>query len=210
MENLDIFKSQLKAILRASAFGDVRLMYPMISGLEELEKANILLNEVKAELAEQKIPFDNHLKVGAMIELPSAVSIIDLIAPKVDFFSVGTNDLIQYLMAVDRMNDRVSHLYQPMHPAVLRSLKSIFIGGLENRKSVSICGEMAGEPLYAALLIGLGAQNLSLSISRIPEVKHYIRLMNFAHLKTLVSECMYLDKASTIEKKFKDYIQSLT
>jgi phosphotransferase system enzyme I (PtsI) len=210
LENLDIFKSQLKAILRASAFGDVRLMYPMISGLEELEKANILLNEVKAELAEQKIPFDNHLKVGAMIELPSAVSIIDLIAPKVDFFSVGTNDLIQYLMAVDRMNDRVSHLYQPMHPAVLRSLKSIFTGGLENRKSVSICGEMAGEPLYAALLIGLGAQNLSLSISRIPEVKHYIRLMNFAHLKTLVSECMYLDKASTIEKKFKDYIQSLT
>jgi phosphotransferase system enzyme I (PtsI) len=209
LENLDIFKSQLKAILRASAFGDVRLMYPMISGLEELEKANILLNEVKAELAEQKIPFDNHLKVGAMIELPSAVSIIDLIAPKVDFFSVGTNDLIQYLMAVDRMNDRVSHLYQPMHPAVLRSLKSIFTGGLENRKSVSICGEMAGEPLYAALLIGLGAQNLSLSISRIPEVKHYIRLMNFAHLKTLVSECMYLDKASTIEKKFKDYIQSL-
>jgi phosphotransferase system enzyme I (PtsI) len=210
LENLDIFKSQLKAILRASAFGDVRLMYPMISGLEELEKANILLNEVKAELAEQKIQFDNHLKVGAMIELPSAVSIIDLIAPKVDFFSVGTNDLIQYLMAVDRMNDRVSHLYQPMHPAVLRSLKSIFTGGLENRKSVSICGEMAGEPLYAALLIGLGAQNLSLSISRIPEVKHYIRLMNFAHLKTLVSECMYLDKASTIEKKFKDYIQSLT
>jgi phosphotransferase system enzyme I (PtsI) len=210
LENLDIFKSQLKAILRASAFGDVRLMYPLISGLEELEKANILLNEVKAELAEQKIPFDNHLKVGAMIELPSAVSIIDLIAPKVDFFSVGTNDLIQYLMAVDRMNDRVSHLYQPMHPAVLRSLKSIFTGGLENRKSVSICGEMAGEPLYAALLIGLGAQNLSLSISRIPEVKHYIRLMNFAHLKTLVSECMYLDKASTIEKKFKDYIQSLT
>ena len=210
LENLDIFKSQLKAILRASAFGDVRLMYPMISGLEELEKANILLNEVKAELAEQKIPFDNHLKVGAMIELPSAVSIIDLIAPKVDFFSVGTNDLIQYLMAVDRMNDRVSHLYQPMHPAVLRSLKSIFTGGLENQKSVSICGEMAGEPLYAALLIGLGAQNLSLSISRIPEVKHYIRLMNFAQLKMLVSECMYLDKASAIEKKFKDYIQSLT
>lgn len=209
LENLDIFRVQLKAILRASAFGEVRLMYPMISGLEELEKANSILEEVKTDLKNLNIDFDSSLKIGAMIELPSAVSIIDLIAPKVDFFSVGTNDLIQYLMAVDRMNDRVSHLYQPMHPAVLRSLQSIFSGALRNDKPVSICGEMAGEPLYAALLIGLGAQSLSLSISRMPEVKHYIRLMEYTKLEQLVSESMCLDKAEKIEDKFKSYIRSL-
>ena len=209
LENLTVFKTQLRAILRASAFGNVRLMYPMISGLEELEKANIILDEVKESLKNEKIAFDESIEVGAMIELPSAVSIIDLIAPKVDFLSVGTNDLIQYLMAVDRMNDRVSHLYQPMHPAVLRSLKSIFEGGTNCNKSVSVCGEMAGEPLYAALLIGLGARNLSLSMSRIPEVKHYIRLMKHSELVHLASECVLLENAEKIEKKFKEYLDSI-
>ena len=209
LENLTIFKTQLRAILRASIFGDIRIMYPMISGIEELDKANYILDEVKEELLAEEIAFDSDIQVGAMIELPSAVSIIDLLANKVDFFSVGTNDLIQYLMAVDRMDDRVSHLYQPTHPAVLRSLKSIFEQSDSNQKHVSVCGEMAGEPIYAALLIGLGAKSLSVSVSRLPEIKHYIRLMNIGELKELINELMTLDQADPIEQKLKAFIEKL-
>tara|TARA_A100001015_G_scaffold46925_1_gene51771 strand:+ start:469 stop:2199 length:1731 start_codon:yes stop_codon:yes gene_type:complete len=209
LENLTIFKTQLRAILRASIFGDIRIMYPMISGVEELDKANYILDEVKEELLAEEIAFDSDIQVGAMIELPSAVSIIDLLANKVDFFSVGTNDLIQYLMAVDRMDDRVSHLYQPTHPAVLRSLKSIFEQSDINQKHVSVCGEMAGEPIYAALLIGLGAKSLSVSVSRLPEIKHYIRLMNLGELKELINELMTLDQADPIEQKLKAFIEKL-
>lgn len=209
LENLTIFKTQLRAILRASIFGDIRIMYPMISGVEELYKANYILDEVKKELLAEEIAFDSDIQVGAMIELPSAVSIIDLLANKVDFFSVGTNDLIQYLMAVDRMDDRVSHLYKPTHPAVLRSLKSIFEQSDSNQKHVSVCGEMAGEPIYAALLIGLGAKSLSVSVSRLPEIKHYIRLMNLGELKELINELMTLDQADPIEQKLKAFIEKL-
>ena len=209
LENLTIFKTQLRAILRASVFGDIRIMYPMISGIEELDKANYILNEVKDELLSEKIEFNPNIQVGAMIELPSAVSIIDLLANKVDFFSVGTNDLIQYLMAVDRMDDRVSHLYQPTHPAVLRSLKTIFEQSNSNQKHVSVCGEMAGEPIYAALLIGLGARSLSVSVSRLPEIKHYIRLMNLDALKNLINELMKLDQAEPIEQKLSAFIEKI-
>ena len=209
LENLPIFKTQLRAILRASIFGDIRIMYPMISGVEELDKANYILGEVKKELIEEEIPFDSEIQVGAMIELPSAVSIMDLLSNKVNFFSVGTNDLIQYLMAVDRMNDRVSHLYQPTHPAVLRTLKTIFEQSDKNQKNVSVCGEMAGEPIYAALLIGLGAKSLSVSVSRLPEIKHYIRLMNLAELKELINDLMTFDQAEPVEQKLKAFIVKL-
>ena len=209
LENLTIFKTQLRAILRASVFGDIRIMYPMISGTEELDKANYIFNEVKEELLSEKIAFNPDIQVGAMIELPSAVSIIDLLAKKVDFFSVGTNDLIQYLMAVDRMDDRVSHLYQPTHPAVLRSLKTIFEQSESNQKPVCVCGEMAGDPIYAALLIGLGARSLSASISRLPEIKHYIRLMNLGELKELINELMTLDQAEPIQQKLIAFLEKL-
>lgn len=209
LENLTIFKTQLRAILRASVFGDIRIMYPMISGTEELDKANYIFNEVKEELLSEKIAFNPDIQVGAMIELPSAVSIIDLLAKKVDFFSIGTNDLIQYLMAVDRMDDRVSHLYQPTHPAVLRSLKTIFEQSESNQKPVCVCGEMAGDPIYAALLIGLGARSLSASISRLPEIKHYIRLMNLGELKELINELMTLDQAEPIEQKLIAFLENL-
>jgi phosphotransferase system enzyme I (PtsI) len=209
LENLTIFKTQLRAILRASVFGDIRIMYPMISGTEELDKANYIFNEVKEELLSEKIAFNPDIQVGAMIELPSAVSIIDLLAKKVDFFSVGTNDLIQYLMAVDRMDDRVSHLYQPTHPAVLRSLKTIFEQSESNQKPVCVCGEMAGDPIYAVLLIGLGARSLSASISRLPEIKHYIRLMNLGELKELINELMTLDQAEPIEQKLIAFLEKL-
>lgn len=210
LENLSVFKTQLRAILRASAHGEVQIMYPMISGVEELDKANQVLNEVKSELTQSGISFNQSIKVGVMIELPSAVMVIDLLAARVDFLSVGTNDLIQYLMAVDRMDDKVSHLYQPTHPAVLRSLKLIFDGGKESDKSVSICGEMAGEPIYTALLIGLGAKSLSVSISRLAEVKHFIRLMDLAKLEALVHECMELDRAEPIEAKLQAFIKSIS
>ena len=209
LENLTIFKTQLRAILRASVFGDIRIMYPMISGTEELDKANFIFNEVKEELLSEKIAFNPKIQVGAMIELPSAVSIIDLLAKKVDFFSVGTNDLIQYLMAVDRMDDRVSHLYQPTHPAVLRSLKVIFEQSESNQKPVCVCGEMAGEPIYALLLIGLGARSLSASISRLPEIKHYIRLINLSELKELINELMTLDQAEPIEQKLSAFLEKI-
>ncbi|MAH40379.1 MAG: phosphoenolpyruvate--protein phosphotransferase [Puniceicoccaceae bacterium] len=210
LENLSVFKTQLRAILRASAHGSVQVMYPMISGIEELNKANAILAEVKESLREEDIAFDPSIKVGAMIELPSAVTVIDLLAEKVDFFSVGTNDLIQYLMAVDRMDDRVSHLYQPTHPAVLRSLKVIFDQAKRYDKPVSVCGEMAGDPIYTALLVGLGCDSLSVSPSRLAEVKHYIRLIDRKVLENLVSELLTMDQAEFIQTRLKKYIASLT
>ena len=210
LENLSVFKTQLRAILRASAHGSVQVMYPMISGIEELNKANAILAEVKESLREEDIAFDPSIKVGAMIELPSAVTVIDLLAEKVDFFSVGTNDLIQYLMAVDRMDDRVSHLYQPTHPAVLRSLKVIFDQAKRYDKPVSVCGEMAGDPIYTALLVGLGCDSLSVSPSRLAEVKHYIRLIDRKVLENLVSELLAMDQAEPIQTRLMEYIASLT
>ena len=207
LENLDLFKTQLRAILRASAYGMTRIMYPMISGVEELSKANSILGEVKDELSSSGIKFDTNIQVGAMIELPSAVNVIDMLSAYVDFFSVGTNDLIQYLMAVDRMNDRVSHLYQPTHPAVLRSLKTIF-NLRYNDKPVSVCGEMASEPIYASLLIGLG-DSLSISGSRIPEVKHFIRTLDYSKLKSFITEIWNIDKASLVEEKLKNLLSKL-
>ena len=209
LENLDLFKTQLRAILRASAYGMTRIMYPMISGVEELSKANSILGEVKDELSSSGIKFDTNIQVGAMIELPSAVNVIDMLSAYVDFFSVGTNDLIQYLMAVDRMNDRVSHLYQPTHPAVLRSLKTIFEKSKICDKPVSVCGEMASEPIYAALLIGLGADSLSISGSRIPEVKHFIRTLDYSKLKSFITEIWNIDKASLVEEKLKNLLSKL-
>ncbi len=210
LENLDVFKTQLRAILRASAVGRVQIMYPMISGIEELHKANTILESVKNDLSKDDIKFDKEIKVGAMIELPSAVNVIDLLAKHVDFFSVGTNDLIQYLMAVDRMDDRVSHLYQPTHPAVLRSLKTIFDESKKSNIPVSVCGEMAGEPIYTALLIGLGARSLSVSISRLAEVKHYIRSIKLSELQRLIKELWSFDQAELIETRIKQFLVNLT
>src|SRR5690606_13162505 len=158
----DIFKAQLRAILRASAHGRVMLMYPMISGTEELLEANALLADCRTELASQGVPFDAKMPVGSMIEIPSAALTADALARHCDFFSIGTNDLIQYLIAIDRVNDRVAHLYEPTHPAVLRVLKEIVNKGHAARLKVSVCGEMAGDPVLAPLLIGLGVDELSM------------------------------------------------
>src|SRR5580704_3782559 len=180
LDNRDLFKDQLRAILMASSFGKAKVMYPMISGVEEMAQANALLEECKDELRSRSQPFDDGLEIGAMIEIPSAAATIDLLAEQCDFFSVGTNDLIQYLLAIDRGNDRIAHLYEPSHPAVLRTLKRIFDDARRMSVSVGVCGEMGGDPVYAPLLFGLGADSLSMSPPLLPAVKFMVRAMKMA------------------------------
>lgn len=205
--NLSIFKTQLRAILRASAHGNVKIMYPMISGLAELRAANQVLAEVKADLLSEKIAFDDAVQVGAMVEVPSAAVIVDLLAAETDFLSIGTNDLIQYLIAVDRLNDEVAHLYQPAHPAVLRTLKKIIEGAKAANTPVSVCGEIAGDPIYAGLLLGMGADSLSLTSSLLPEVKYFIRHINKADAEALVEEVMNLGDTAEIVLRLEAFRQ---
>jgi phosphotransferase system enzyme I (PtsI) len=185
----EAFKAQLRAILRASAFGPVRLFFPMVSGVGEVRAAKALFEEAKAELR-GKEPFDEKLAVGIMIEIPSAVMIADLLAAEVDFFSVGTNDLIQYSLAIDRTNEHLSSLYEPLHPAVLRSLKHVVdaahAAGIED----CICGEMAGEPEYLPVLLGLGFDELSMNAVSIPRVKKILRRCTMADAREVAGRIL--------------------
>lgn len=205
--NEEIFKTQLRAILRASDHGNVKIMYPMISGIGELDQANGILESVKQDLREAGEAFDEEIEVGAMVEVPGAATIIDLLAAKVDFLSIGTNDLIQYLFAVDRLNDRVAHLYDPAHPAVLRTLKAIIDGGNACDTPVSICGEIAGDPIYAGLLLGMGAESLSLTSSLLPEVKYFIRHITKADAIALVDQVMQIGDSSKVVKVLENFRQ---
>jgi phosphotransferase system enzyme I (PtsI) len=190
LENPVMFKNQLRAILRASAHGKVELMYPMISGPEELDRANAMLAEARAELKERNQAFDPKLSVGAMIEIPSAALAGDLLAGKCDFFSIGTNDLIQYLFAIDRGNNRIAHLYDPTHPVVLRVLKQIVDAGHAHKIKVCVCGEMAGDSLYVPLLLGLGVDELSMTPTLLPSVKFVIRAMKMSDAQALAAEAL--------------------
>ncbi|WOO41398.1 phosphoenolpyruvate--protein phosphotransferase [Rubellicoccus peritrichatus] len=190
LEHQDVFKDQLRAILRASAFGNVRIMYPMISGVQELLQANAVLDEAKDELRERKAAFDENTKVGSMIEIPSAAVTADLLAQHCDFFSIGTNDLIQYLLAVDRVNDRIAHLYNPNHPAVLRTLAQIMEAGNKAKIPVGICGEMATDPLYVPLLFGLGAHEISATASALPEIKFMLRQIKLKDAQDLAKDVL--------------------
>ena len=192
LENLEIFKDQLRAILRASACGNVRIMYPMISGSEEMVRANAVLTECMAELKSRDIAFDDKLQVGAMIEIPSAAMTADILAKECGFFSVGTNDLIQYLLAIDRGNERIAHLYEPTHPAVVRTLKYIVDEAHKRGVTVSVCGEMAGDPVFAPLLLGLGVDALSMSPAWLPSVKYMVRAMTMADARALAAEALTL------------------
>jgi len=198
LDNPKIFKDQLRAILRASMHGDIRMMYPMISGREELARANAVLAECKEELTTRKIAFNPNLQVGAMIEIPSAAITADLLAHDCDFFSIGTNDLIQYLLAIDRVNDRIAHLYEPTHPAVIRTLKSIVDQAHSQKIKVSVCGEMAGDAVYAPLLLGLGVDELSMSPPLIPAVKYLIRSMNLNDAQKLAADALKLSTAKEV------------
>ena len=195
----DMFKIQLRAILRASVHGNLKLMYPMISGIEELRKANILLEECRNELKEKGLAFNDSMEVGAMIEVPSAAMTADIIAKEVDFFSIGTNDLIQYSIAVDRSNEKVAYLYEPAHPGVLRLIKNIIDVGHRAGIWVGMCGEMAGDPLFTLILLGLGLDEFSMPSIMIPEIKHIIRSVNMAQAKQIAEEAVSLPTASEVE-----------
>jgi phosphotransferase system enzyme I (PtsI) len=202
LEHRDIFKDQLRAILRASAHGRVQLMYPMISGSEELQRANAVLDECRAELRQTGQKFDEKMPVGAMIEIPSAAITADILAKQCDFFSIGTNDLIQYLLAIDRVNDRIAHLYEPTHPAVLRTLKQIVDEAHKRKLKVSVCGEMAGDPIYTPLLLGLGVDELSMTPPLLPAVKYLVRAMKMAEAKKLATEALELSSPKEIYALF--------
>src|ERR1019366_1787595 len=167
----EMFCAQLRAILRASAEGNIRMMYPMISGLDELNQANPLVEKCKAELRAEKIPFAENLEIGAMIEIPSAALIADALAKRVKFFSIGSNDLIQYTLAADRTNEKVSHLYEPTHPAIIRLIKMTVDAAHANGAWAGVCGEVAGDPVLAPLLIGLGVEGLSAAAPLIDAAK---------------------------------------
>ncbi|NOX97622.1 MAG: phosphoenolpyruvate--protein phosphotransferase [Nitrospirae bacterium] len=199
LERPDIFKVQLRAILRASAHGNLKIMYPMISGVEELRRANLVLEEVREELREKGIPFDKDLEVGVMIETPSAAMTADILAKEVKFFSVGTNDLIQYALAVDRINEKIAYLYEPAHPAVLRLIKSVIDAGHRQGIWVGICGEMAAEPTLAIILLGMGLDEFSMSAVALPEIKKVIRSVTLKEAKKLVKQILTLSTAEEVE-----------
>jgi phosphoenolpyruvate-protein phosphotransferase (PTS system enzyme I) len=181
-----MFKVQLRAILRASAHNPgLRIMYPMVSSAGEVDQANALLEECKAELAGAGIAHNPDIEAGVMIEIPSAALTADLIAPKVKFFSIGTNDLVQYTLAVDRVNERVAHLYEPTHPAVLRLIRETVEAGRRHGIWTGVCGEMAGNPILAPLLLGLGVEELSATPGAVPLVKDVIRHIRFTEAQEL-------------------------
>ncbi|UCB57782.1 MAG: phosphoenolpyruvate--protein phosphotransferase [Candidatus Omnitrophota bacterium] len=206
----DIFKVQLRAILRASAYGKLKLMYPMISGVEELRQANKMLDEVKEELRRRRIAFDKDIEVGAMIEIPSAALTCDILAKEADFFSIGTNDLIQYSIAVDRVNEKIAYLYEPTHPAVLRLIKNIIDSGHRENVWVGMCGEMASEPAFALLLLGLELDEFSVSPAAVPSIKQIIRSVSLKQAKEVVEKALSLTTGKEVEdfsrKKLKELV----
>ncbi len=208
----EMFKTQLRAILRASVHGKLRLMYPMISGIGELDAANKCLDEAKQELKAKRIPFGKDIEVGVMIEVPSAALIADLLAAKVDFFSIGTNDLIQYALAVDRVNEKIAYLYEPLHPAVIRLIKNIIDAGHSKGIWIGMCGEMASELRYVPLLLGLGLDEFSVSAPALLKIKKIIRSVSYEDAKQVAEDALRLSTAKEVEalvaRKFKDIIEA--
>ncbi len=206
LRETEIFKAQLRGILRASAYGNLRILFPMISGVEEIRQVKAILEEAKRSLVRAKIPFDEKIGIGAMIEIPSASDIADILAREVDFFSIGTNDLIQYALAVDRINEHVSYLYEPLHPAVLRIIRWVVQSGHEAGIPVAICGEMAAEPMYAVVLLGLGLDEFSMNPIAIPKVKKVLRMSIFEETRSLVERLFQFPTALEIERFVRNWM----
>jgi phosphotransferase system enzyme I (PtsI) len=207
----ELFKTQLRAILRASAFGNAYIMFPMISNVQEVRQAKAILEECKQELREEKISFDENIKVGIMVEIPSAAVTADIIASEVDFFSIGTNDLCQYTLAVDRMNETVSYLYQPLSPAILRLVKMV-IDASHNAgggKFTGMCGELAGDPHAALILLGLGLDEFSMSASSVPQIKKIIRSVNKKDAEIIAEKALKLSTEEEVKAMVDEELSKL-
>ncbi|NWF54959.1 MAG: phosphoenolpyruvate--protein phosphotransferase [Syntrophaceae bacterium] len=196
----EIFKVQLRAMLRASAFGKVKILLPMISGVSEIREVKKALNEVRLSLTAERIPFDPKVEIGIMMEVPSAATISDILAKEVDFFSIGTNDLIQYTLAIDRVNEYVTHLYEPLHPAILRLVRQMVKAAHDTGIRVAMCGEMAGDPLYVPILLGLELDDLSMNVLSIFRVKKILRAYTLRECRELVETCLTLSTPEEIEE----------
>lgn len=205
LDRRDLFKTQLRAILRASAFGDVKLMYPLISSLEEVRAANAILDEARRELDEDGIAYDKAMKVGIMIEVPAAVMIADLLAQEVDFFSVGTNDLVQFTLAVDRLNEQISHLYDPFHPALLRMLLQTAEAAKRQGITVSVCGEMAGDLRALPIWLGLDVDDLSMSAHSILHVKQRLLMTRQEESRALLEQLKACRTSNEIVQRLNDF-----
>ena len=198
LQEKEVFRHQLRAILRAAVEGNIKMMYPMISGIDELNQANALVETYRAELRAEGIPCAEQLEIGAMIEIPSAVLAADALARRAKFFSIGTNDLIQYTLAVDRLNEKIAHLYEPTHPAIVRLIKMTAEAGRARGIWTGVCGEMAGEPVLTPLLLGLGVDELSAAPALVPRIKHLIRRLKFSDCKELAAFALKSESAAEI------------
>ncbi|HLX96509.1 MAG TPA: phosphoenolpyruvate--protein phosphotransferase [Verrucomicrobiae bacterium] len=200
----ELFRAQLRAILRASAEGNVKMMYPMISGLDELIRANALVDQCRAELRAEGLPFDEKMDIGAMIEIPSAALIADTLASRVKFFSIGSNDLIQYTLAADRTNEKVSHLYEPTHPAIIRLIKTTVDAAHQHGIWVGVCGEIAGDPVLAPLLIGLGVDELSAAPTVVAQVKYIVRRLRLTEAQALAEFAFHCESPVEIHARCRE------
>jgi phosphotransferase system enzyme I (PtsI) len=198
LDRKDIFITQLKAILRASAFGKLKVMFPMISNIQEIRDAKVILHEAMDELTEADVPFDKTIKIGIMIEIPSAAVTADLLAKEVDFFSIGTNDLCQYTLAVDRMNEKIKDLYDPYNPGVLRLIAYVIEQGHKHHIEVGICGELASDPKATLLLLGMGLTEFSMSAASIPQIKNIIINNSLETAKQVHQRVMEMDNSQAI------------
>lgn len=203
------FKAQLRGLLRASVHGTMRIMFPMVSGVEELAQAKALLEECRCELRQEGIAFSERIPIGIMIEMPSAVMVADHLAQEVDFMSIGTNDLIQYSLALDRLNEHVGYLYQPLHPAVLRMVKHTVDAAHAAGRRVGMCGELAGEPLLTVILLGLGLDDLSMNAASLPRVRRLIRQLSAAQARKLAEEVLKLPSAVQIEAVVRERLTAM-
>ncbi len=214
LERRDIFHTQLRAILRASAHGNAKILFPMISGLEELRESKAALEQAKQELRREGVPFDEAIEIGIMIEVPAAAILADKLAREADFLSIGTNDLVQYVLAVDRGNERVAYLYKHLHPAVLRLIRDVILAGHQAGVWVGMCGEMASDPLATVILLGLDLDEFSVSPMFVPEIKKIIRSVDHREAVRIARRALEFETASEVErfmtrimrKKFKDLI----